>query len=358
MDKLIDLNKGEEKDRAYDYQSEYGAGYDDDPGRDHEPESYTDSWDDKPSVLDRPDPKPNEITRAGFGGLFWGFLISLAPGFVTFIVFVITTEFESDDSLRNFISVLALILASGMSIGYIIGVANLNREAREGFVRIDMNNLEFWLRGKTYKIPLQYVFGAAPEKTTFRWATRVCYLSKADRGFSMLVPCFKDYIAIEGPALKLGSSNELHPREWPDDGNLLFRQTVRKHLARRISRDLPVSKCPEFKFNAVQKEIKLFGKGSDEPASYFRCDGETIEYKTKDQLYKIPVKYIKRVKMTKVQSRYGLTAYYVNVYLDQMSGYEKVKVDILKLKKREEVDRYLHTLPTLFHDLEKDSYWG
>ncbi len=294
------------------------------------------------SVLKRGEPTIADRRKTAFIGLGLGMLVGLVPAGVAFAVMF--------DAYPSGLWIAAIVPGVAAVIGSLIGIAILNAEVRDGFLKVDREVIEYWTRSGTVSIPLSRIFGAGPDRGFMGEILRVCVLADNARGFEFKTPSFSGYEAVSGPARKIGGSVET--------GNMLARKTIIHHVKERRKAGLPVAELPEYRFKSVQTHREFLVAGGTVVDATFECDGKNLVYENKEGRVRVPVTAVRETKIMEARSKYGRTAYKVTMKLDLSCGFEELKMDILRMPHAEEIDRYCRCLPTLFPPADLEGYWS
>jgi hypothetical protein len=321
MDTLIDLNAGIEEERTW---------------------SDAPSMRSEASVLRMGETTPEMRRKSTWVGFGLGLLVGLIPAAVA----VVTTMKMWPENI--FFGALTLGVCS--AVGILINQSLLGQEKRDGYLKVDWEALEYWTRGGIVTISMGDIFGAGPEKGFLKEILRVCVVADNKRGFEFKKPGFDGYVAESGAARKIGGSIET--------GNALVRKTIIYHMQDRRKKGLRVSELPEYRFKSVQAHREFLIAGDVVEDAKFDCDGKTLVYEKKSERWEIPVRSVRKTSVHEARSQYGRTAYRVTLELDPSSGYEELKMDILRMSNAEEIDRYCRCLPTVFPRKELDGYWS
>jgi len=303
------------------------------------------------SIMKRREITDADRTGAALRGFFTGLGIMIGIALVVAIILgikgTILEVIESDAIKWAF----PLLLGSGAALGVVINTARLRKKEREGYLKIDNEVVEYWTAKGIVKIPLENIFGAGKIKSGWGYdLLRIYYTDWSPRGFRYSDYGFRNYEAVAGPVMKVayGSNN----------GHDIARNGIIHHYNLRKSKGLRVAELPDYRFQSVQvkKEHLIYGE-TVEVAS-FSCDGKTLVYTTQTDKYEILVKYVKDIRVKKLQSKYGVMEWKVTVFLKLASGFEEIVINIRDLPHAQEIDNYLRCLPTLFPFEEPDGYWS
>ena len=98
----------------------------------------------------------------------------------------------------------------------------LKTESRQGYLKVDNETVEYWTRSGPVRIPLGIIFGAGPDKGTFREILRICVITDHKSGFGFKLPSFEGYRAESGPARRIVGTTET--------GNIVARKTIIYHI--------------------------------------------------------------------------------------------------------------------------------
>jgi len=282
-------------------------------------------------------------------GATWGFFTAIGVGLLVFLPVYFAGVLEGNFPINVFRISVAGWIFTGIMIGMAVTLKNLELESNEGYLKISDNYVEYWTGRGAVKLLTSEIFGTGPVKLTFRRKTRFYFLSNVERGYGFKDKSFKHYVPASGPAKKVGI---------PDmDGDDMVRGAMIEHIKQRLRQKLRVAELPAYQFTAVQTHRKNLLYGDTVVDAIFECDGKTIFYKNKDEEYKIPVRSVKDVKVREMRSKHGRTAYYVDLYVEPSISLDKIIINILRMPKPEEIDKYCRTFPTLF-PLAEDGYWN
>jgi len=288
-----------------------------------------------------------KLDAAIVGGL-WGFLITIGIAIPVFLLFYLLEVREGEFSGEDFMGMVITFLVFGSGLGALIGNVLQKKESKNGYLKISDNYVEYWTRKGNKTIMTSEIFGTGPVKGTIRRFTRFYYLSSEPRGFAFLNRSFKYYIPVSGPAMKL-ALNE-------GTGDDIVREAVILHINRRQKQQLRVAEFPPYAFTAIQSRKEHYIYGDTVIDAIFECDGKTIKYTKKDEVKNIPLTSIEDVKIVEVRSKHGRTAYYIDLTVSPSVSLDKIRINILRIPKPTEIDKYCRAIPTLFPEAQS-GYW-
>jgi len=275
----------------------------------------------------------------------YGYIIAFVIGFLTSIVLIIYGAIipEDDPIIHRWwfwvgLLVFDVILFPVMAV---LRRRVLLREAVNGFLSADPEKLQYWASGKTKTILMDRLFGAAPEPELPTSGLRLCYLAENNkRGYETIVYQFKEYEVFEGPF-----KGDFAPGA---NGNEVATTVILRYVNKRMVDGRTVAELPPYPFESISYHHKLLVAGEHAIDESFKCDGKTIEVITKKKTYVVPATAIKEIDVEKRTIKGSPTHWETNLILDPSCGYESIKLDILNMSNREEVDYYLHCVPTIF----------
>jgi hypothetical protein len=284
---------------------------------------------------------PADIKKATGYGYVIGFVIS----FLTSIVLIIYGSMlpEDDPLVHHWWFWLALLVFIAVSFPVAAALRRrvLEREASRGFLSVDTDKLQYWASGKTKTVLMDRLFGAAPEQEIPNFGLRLCYLAENnERGYETIVYQFKEYEVFEGPF-----KGDFAPGA---SGNEVAANVILRYINKRRVDGRTVAELPPYPFESISYHHKLLVAGEHVIDKSFKCDGKTIELITKKKTYVMPATAVKDIDVEKRTHKGSPTHWEIDLTLDPSCGYESVHLDILNMSKREELDYYLHCLPTLF----------
>jgi len=281
-------------------------------------------------------------------GMVVASLIAVALGPMIFIIIYFLAVDPGAVSSNAFVFMIVVWLLFAETIGWSVPLWRLNIEKKNGFLKIDDDNVEYWTGKGPVRLDVSAIFGAGPVKGFFNRFTRFYYLSGDPRGFAYSDKSFKYYVPVSGPAYKT-----VMPEA---DGDDLVREAMILHIKRRQDRELRTAELPRYAFDAVQTHKQMLLVGDVIVDAIFECDGKTIRYVKKEEEIKIPVRSVTDVKVVERRSEYGRTAYFMDLTVEQSVSLDKIRIDILGMPKPEEIDKYCRALPSLFPE-SASGYW-
>ncbi len=298
----------------------------------------------EPSLLRHREPTENDRKNASVIGFLKGLGISglISMPFALLMLF--------SDASTGWWYIVAWLAAGGI-IGSRVEQSRLERESKDGFLRVDDSILDCRTRGAMISVPLNRVFGAGPVKGLFGTEfLRIYSLSKSNRGFDFSDRNLSRYEPYSGPAMVFNT--------FESSGNEIARQTIIRHINNRRKSGEPVAQLPPYNFQSVyaHKQNILFGDTIVEAS--FLCDGKTLRYTKGSETHEIPVHSVRDVQIKKVESKYGPTEWKVTLRMDPSIGQEDLMIDILRMSNPAEIDAYCRCLPALFPEPTKDGYWS
>ncbi len=321
----------------------------------------------QPSILKQGHAVQSERNYA----LLTGFRTGLIAGVLLAIIVAAVMNSEGYSDVARQQAFLWIIVA-GVVIGPVIRLMLYYNECRQGFLRIDDDNITWWTLTGLVQVPMEKVFGAGPERFKDTEVLRVCRLDGSRRGFESMVRNFSAYDPVSGPVMSIVEEGK--------NGCQLAREVIYHHIGRRIGRKMPVAECPPFVFEASinQKVSQLYQ--SFRVIAEFRCDGKTFHFSkmtetevigsvsaqvsTKipgsmggDGVYEFPVRMIKTVDIIRGTTGGDSGAYTAWVKLDPSTGHEDVNLNLGYFSNAREIDRYIRCLPTLFPEYEDSGFW-
>jgi len=251
-------------------------------------------------------------------------------------------------SSNAFVFMIVVWFLFAEAVGWSVPLWRLNVEKKNGFLKIDDDNVEYWTGKGPVRLDMSAIFGTGPMTGFLNRFTRFYYLSGDPRGFAYSDKSFKFYAPVSGPAYKTVPDDS--------DGDDLVREAMILHIKRRQGRELKTAELPRYAFDAVQTHKQMLIVGDVIVDAVFECDGKTIRYVKKEEEIKIPVRSVTDVKVVERRSKYGRTAYFVDLIVEPSVGLDKIRIDILGMPKPEEIDKYCRALPTLFPE-STSGYW-
>lgn len=284
---------------------------------------------------------PDDIKKA----TGYGYIIAFVIGFLTSIVALIYGAIvpEDDPAIHHW-SFWVVLLVFDVILFPVMAVLRrrvLLREASRGFLSVDTDKLQYWASGKTKTVLMDRLFGAAPEPELPTSGLRLCYLAENnERGYETIVYQFKEYEVFEGPF-----KGDFAPG---DSGNEVAADVILRYINKRRIDGRKVAELPPYPFESISYHHKLLVAGEHAIDKSFKCDGKTIEVITKKKTYVMPATAVKDIDVEKRTYKGSPTHWEIDLTLDPSCGYESVHLDILNMSRREELDYYLHCLPTLF----------
>jgi hypothetical protein len=283
---------------------------------------------------------PDDIKKAITNGRIVGFVASFLTAVV---VAIFATQLPEHHPLAQswlfWVGALLFVVLATF-FGGKIRVRRLERESRQGFLRIDPEQLQFQTTGRATNIDMGQLFGAAPEDLYPDKGLRLCFLSDTQRGFISLLHSFKDYEIVEGP--------KIDPLSQDSDGNEVARAVILYYIGQRRSAGMPVAELPAFAYDAKREHHKHLVVGEHILDISFECDGKMLSIFTDGETYALPVTSVKEVDIQKETVKGSPTRWEITLALDPSCGHESLLLNILNMSRAEEVEYYLVCLPTLF----------
>jgi hypothetical protein len=283
-----------------------------------------------------------DLNTAAISGLLIGLIIG-----VIFCIAIFFFSFgaiaEDRWSVGKFMWFAIFIMAICLFVGAIKGRAGLVLEFREGFVKVNEENFQYWSKTGEEIIRLEKIFGAAPETDGSKEHIRICCLvnhPEFPSGFTYLIPDFKRYEPISGPAMEFASSN--------DNGNAIARKIILYHINKRKEHMWPVAEVPPYRFESVRSHHKNVLWGENVIDESFSCDGKLISISKGNEIINIPVTAIKSVLAEKESSQNSSEKYDLTLILDSSCGCPMIKLNLLNMSFAEEVERYCRCMATVF----------
>ncbi len=318
------------------------------------------------SILKQGEPVASERNRALLVGGRTGLLIGILAAVV---VASLLLQLDYPAHMRRW--AFPILIVAGTGVGSLVASVLYLMECKSGFLRVDDERIVYRRLRGTIKIPLEKVFGAAPEKRGDREFLRICFLKSNKRGFAGLKRNFKAYEAVSGPITRVDQDGK--------DGNQLAREAIMLHIKNRLNAELPVAELPEYRFISTIRRRERFPTLNMNVDASFMCDGRTlgytidIEYETTGAFdtalntpvptefsepgkYEIPVTMVRHVDIIRGPGS-GAMTYQAWLTLDPASGHDKINLDLGHFTKGNEIERYCLCLPTLFPPYEDTEFW-
>jgi hypothetical protein len=277
-----------------------------------------------------------DYKRAVTNGRIAGGVYSFLTAIVLILIGIGVPEDHPLDSNGLFWLFLVIACVGSSFWGGALRKKTFEREIKEGYIKIDQENVEYWTPGKTKTIPMDRLFGAGAEPEAPISGFRFAYLHDNERGFETIVRDFKDYQIAQNP---MGL-------EFPpiSSGNDCLSETIRAYISNRRNSGLPVAEIPPYKFKSIQHHHKNV-VGKEVIDASFDSDGKTLFVLAKGSNYTIPVTDVTGIEVNKATYKGSPTKWDINIL---MEGKGELFFDILNITRPEEIDIYLHCVPVLF----------
>jgi hypothetical protein len=278
-----------------------------------------------------------KITEHGYVIAFVAsLLISI---FVIFFAF----QYPDNDPLAYhfwFWQILVISIAISFPVCAFFRRRYFYREVRKGFLRLDLEELQYWNPGGVKTIPMERLFGAAEDPEVPDLGLRLCYLAQNKQGYETVVRNFENYEIVEGTF-----KNDL-----PSDanGNQVAAKAILNVINIRRAAGKPVAEMPPFPFESISYHHKHLIAGKHTIVNSFKCDGKNVEITIKTDSYVMPATTIKGIDVHQRQIKNNPTEWKIDLILDPTDIRKFLRLDILDMSNREELDEYLHCLPTMF----------
>ncbi|MCX6647556.1 MAG: hypothetical protein NTY09_14530 [bacterium] len=282
-----------------------------------------------------------DLKKATTNGRILGFVISFL---ISVFAIIFSTQIpEENPAIGNWVFwlIIAIFISGSIFLFGVLRIRSLNREALNGFLSADDNELSFRTTGSKISILMNKLFAVGMEKEFIDETLRICYLSSTERGFMSITQDFQEYEIVQGP---LTGANLANP-----SGNLAGAEVIRYYIARRRSGGQSVAQLPPYAYDS-HKYVKHGLLGERVLDTSFNCDGKMLSIISRGKEYKIPVTAVKDLDIDKATIRGNPTQWDIELTLDPSCGYGSINLNLIDVTYADEVELYLKCLPILLPD--------